>query len=118
VDAHDAAGNRMQNGARDARTHVNRSKGRDGIEPPRTVREQLDELEVQLPGETHRRRDPVRAAAAQHVHRDNGVGGAWISTSQGAGANRDDVFFEKIHVGGRRRFGSDMQEPMRGDTHT
>ena len=71
MDDSQQASNQMQNGMRDARTHVNRQKSRRGIEPPRTVREQLDELETQVDGV--RRRDPVAAAAKQHVERDNGV---------------------------------------------
>lgn len=89
---------RMQNGMRDARTHVNRQKGRDGIQPPRTVSEQVDELTTS-DGDDHRRRDPLKAAARQHVWRDNGVGGAWIDTSQRAndlgGELGDSVEFEK-----------------------
>lgn len=86
---------RMQNGMRDARTHVNRQKSRHGIEPPRTIAEQQRELET-LDEHGRRRRDPVRAARAQHVHRDNGVGGAWIDVSQRANDAFDDIFFEKL----------------------
>lgn len=88
---------RMQNGMRDARTHVNRQKAHHGIEPPRTIREQLDELVTEIDGK--RRRDPLRAAEAQHVQRDNGVGGAWIDRSQRANAfaeEEEPVFFEKL----------------------
>ncbi len=85
---------RMQNGMRDARTHVNRQKSHRGIEPPRTIHEQLDELVSEIDGQ--RRRDPVRAAALQHTARDNGVGGAWIDVSQRVNGLRDEVFFEKL----------------------
>ena len=87
----------MQNGMRDARTHINRQKTRSDIEPPRTVREQIDELTAEVDGV--RKRDPVGGAAAQHVHRDNGVGGAWIDTAQQANEYpefEDAVFFEKL----------------------
>jgi hypothetical protein len=84
----------MQNGMRDARTHVNRQKSHNGIEPPRTVREQLDELVTEIDGQ--RRRDPVRAAELQHVERDNGVGGAWIDRSQRVNRYEDEVYFEKL----------------------
>jgi hypothetical protein len=86
---------RMQNGMRDARTHVNRQKATRGIEPPRTVGEQLHEL-VTIDETGRRRRDPVRAAEAQHVHRDYGVGGAWIDVSQRANAYPEQVFYEKL----------------------
>ena len=86
---------RMQNGMRDARTHVNRQKGHRGIEPPRTVAEQLREL-VDVDEHGHRRRDPVRAADAQHTRRDNGVGGAWIDVSQRANDAYDDIMYEKL----------------------
>lgn len=86
---------RMQNGMRDARTHVNRQKSRHGIEPPRTVAEQQHELET-VDEDGRRRRDPLRAAAAQHQHRDNGVGGAWIDVSQRANDAFDDIYFEKL----------------------
>lgn len=86
---------RTHNGMRDARTHVNRQKGHHGIETPRTVREQLDEL-VSVGEDGRRRRDPVKAAAAQHTHRDNGVGGAWIDRSQRANGVDADVRFEKL----------------------
>ncbi len=85
---------RMQNGMRDARTHVNRQKSHHGIEPPRTVREQLDELVTEIDGQ--RRRDPVGAAAKQHVQRDNGVGGAWIDRSQRVNGLEDEVYYEKL----------------------
>ena len=85
---------RMQNGMRDARTHVNRQKGRTGLEPPRTVTEQLDELVTEIDG--HRRRDPVKAAERQHTERDNGVGGAWIDRSQRVNTYDDEVYFEKL----------------------
>ena len=39
MDDSQQASNQMQNGMRDARTHVNRQKSRRGIEPPRTVRD-------------------------------------------------------------------------------
>lgn len=87
----------MQNGVRDARTHVNRQKSRRGIEPPRTVREQIAEC-IDMSG-GHPRRDPVAAADAQHVQRDNGVGGAWIDLSQRANDHpdlRDEIFYEKL----------------------
>ena len=86
---------RMQNGMRDARTHVNRQKARRGIEPPRTVAEQQAELEV-VDEQGRRRRDPLRAAEAQHTHRDNGVGGAWIDVSQRANDAFEDIFYEKL----------------------
>jgi hypothetical protein len=86
---------RMQNGMRDARTHVNRQKSRHGIEPPRTVAEQLRET-VTTDEQGRRRRDPARAAEAQHTHRDNGVGGAWIDRSQRANEFEEPVFFEKL----------------------
>lgn len=85
---------KMQNGMRDARTHVNRQKSHHGIEPPRTVREQLDELVTEIDGV--RRRDPVGAAEKQHVERDNGVGGAWIDRSQRVNHYEDDAYFEKL----------------------
>lgn len=87
---------KMQNGMRDARTHVNRQKSHHGIEPPRTVREQLEELVTEIDGQ--RRRDPVGAAEKQHVARDNGVGGAWIDRSQRVNGLEDDVYFEKLPV--------------------
>lgn len=90
---HDANA-KMQNGMRDARTHVNRQKSHHGIEPPRTVREQLEELVTEIDGQ--RRRDPVRAAELQHTERDNGVGGAWIDRSQRVNGLEDDVYFEKL----------------------
>lgn len=98
---------KMQNGMRDARTHVNRQKSHRGIEPPRTVHEQLDELVTEIDGQ--RRRDPVKAAAAQHVERDNGVGGAWIDRSQRVNHYEDDAYFEKLpdrheHRARQRRF--------------
>jgi hypothetical protein len=86
---------RMQNGMRDARTHVNRQKTLRGIEPPRTVAEQLDEL-VTIDADGRRRRDPVHAAEAQHTERDNGVGGAWIDLSQKANEAAEDIYFEKL----------------------
>ncbi len=88
---------RTQNGMRDARTHVNRQKGRHGIETPRTVAEQLDEV-VSADDDGVRRRDPVKAAERQHVERDNGVGGAWIDRSQRANDPRvgEEVFYEKL----------------------
>lgn len=86
---------RMQNGMRDARTHVNRQKTRDGIEPPRTVGEQLEEL-VSVDEDGRRRRDPVKAAEAQHTERDNGVGGAWIDTSQAANEAHPETMYEKL----------------------
>jgi hypothetical protein len=93
---HDHVANaRMQNGMRDARTHVNRQKGAHGIEPPRTVAEQLEEL-VTSDDDGRRRRDPVRAAEAQHTERDNGVGGAWIDVSQRVNGADEDVFYEKL----------------------
>jgi len=89
---------RINAGMTDARTHVNRGKGRDGLEPPRSVREQVRELETT--GEDgKRRRDPVKAAEAQQTERDNGVGGAWISTSQRANDDPDlddETYFEKL----------------------
>ena len=88
---------RTQNGMRDARTHVNRQKARRGIEPPRTVAEQDAELVVT--GDDGKvRRDPVGAAQRQHTERDDGVGGAWIDTSQRANDPDvdKDVFFEKL----------------------
>jgi hypothetical protein len=95
---HHDANARMQNGMRDARTHVNREKSRDGIEPPRTVAEQVDELESEG-GDGHRRRDPLKATERQQVERDDGVGGAWIATSQRAndlgGELGDSVEVEK-----------------------
>lgn len=94
------ASNRMQNGMRDARTHVNRQKMRDGIEPPRTVAEQLAEVVTEPDEHGRRRRDPVAAAAAQAgAARDNGVGGAWIDTSQRANATNLDegAFYEKTY---------------------
>lgn len=99
---------RINAGMTDARTHVNREKGRDGIEPPRSVREQLGEL-VATDEEGVRRRDPLGAARAQQTRRDNGVGGAWIATSQAANEQADDIVFEKIPNPGhtRRREGSD-----------
>ena len=88
----------MQNGMRDARTHVNRQKGQHGIEVPRTVAEQLVELTSFIDG--RRRRDPVKAADAQHVHRDDGVGGAWLDLSQHAHADEarfgERAFYEKL----------------------
>lgn len=87
---------RFQNGMRDARTHVNRQKGRHGIEPPRTVDEQVHELLDADEEGGHRRRDPVKAAQAQHTRRDNGVGGAWIDTSQRANEAFDDIMYEKL----------------------
>lgn len=92
------ASNRAQNGVRDARTHVNRQKTRDGIEPPRTVAEQLDEVVTEPDAGGRRRRDPVAAAEAQaDARRDNGVGGAIIDMSQRANAVDLDegVFYEK-----------------------
>lgn len=86
---------RMQNGMRDARTHVNRQKGHRGIETPRTVAEQLDET-ITTDEQGRRRRDPVKAAQAQHAERDNGVGGAWIDVSQRANDSFDDIVFEKL----------------------
>lgn len=86
---------RIQNGMRDARTHVNRQKGHRGIEPPRTVAEQLRET-VTIDEQGRRRRDPVRAAELQHTERDNGVGGAWIDTSQRVNGSHDDVVYEKL----------------------
>ena len=92
---HDPDSNaKTQNGMRDARTHVNRQKSHHGIEPPRTVREQLDELVVEIDGQM--KRDPVGAAEKQHVQRDNGVGGAWIDRSQRVNGFEDDVYFEKL----------------------
>ncbi len=92
---HDQDANaKYQNGMRDARTHVNRQKTRRGIEPPRTVREQVEELVVEVDGQ--RRRDPVGAAEAQHVARDNGVGGAWIDRSQRVNHYEDAAYFEKL----------------------
>jgi hypothetical protein len=93
---HDQTPNaRMQNGMRDARTHVNRQKGHRGIEVPRTIAEQLHELESRgVDG--RRRRDPVHAAEAQHVARDNGVGGAWIDTTQRANESAPDLMYEKL----------------------
>jgi hypothetical protein len=85
----------MQNGMRDARTHVNRQKGHHGIETPRTVDEQRRELET-VDEAGRRRRDPVKAAEAQHVERDNGVGGAWIDTSQRANDAAPDIEYEKL----------------------
>jgi hypothetical protein len=93
---HDQTPNaRMQNGMRDARTHVNRQKGHRGIEVPRTVAEQQRELET-VDADGRRRRDPVKAADAQHVARDNGVGGAWIDTTQRANASAPDLLYEKL----------------------
>lgn len=86
---------RTQNGMRDARTHVNRQKGHNGIETPRTLSEQLEEL-VSVDDEGRRRRDPVKAAEAQHTERDNGVGGAWIDRSQRVNGIDADVRFEKL----------------------
>ena len=86
---------RIQNGMRDARTHVNRQKKHHGIEPPRTVAEQVDEL-VTVDADGRRRRDPVKAAELQHTERDNGVGGAWIDTSQRVNGSDEDVVFEKL----------------------
>lgn len=86
---------RMQNGMRDARTHVNRQKGPDGIEPPRTVAEQVEEL-TSTGEDGRRRRDPVQAAEAQHTRRDNGVGGAFIDTTQRANDSFPDIVFEKL----------------------
>ncbi|MCW2922639.1 MAG: hypothetical protein JWM98_43 [Thermoleophilia bacterium] len=88
---------KTQNGMRDARTHVNRQKTRRGIEPPRTVAEQVEELVVEG-DDGRRRRDPVGAAEAQRTERDNGVGGAWIDTTQRANEPGVDeaVFFEKL----------------------
>ncbi|MCW2926336.1 MAG: hypothetical protein JWM86_304 [Thermoleophilia bacterium] len=87
---------RTQNGMRDARTHVNRQKGRHGIETPRTVAEQVDEL-ITVGPDGQRRRDPVHAAEAQHTERDNGVGGAWIDRSQRANAIPvDEAYYEKM----------------------
>lgn len=86
---------RFQNGMRDARTHVNRQKGHRGIEPPRTVAEQLHEA-VTVDEDGRRRRDPVRAARAQHQRRDNGVGGAWIDTTQRANNSYPDIMYEKL----------------------
>lgn len=94
---HDANA-RIHNGMRDARTHVNRQKGHRGIEAPRTVAEQLDELVTEIDG--RRRRDPVKAAEVQHVERDPGVGGAWLDLSQRANGfearSGEPVFFEKL----------------------
>jgi hypothetical protein len=86
---------RMQNGMRDARTHVNRQKGHHGFEVPRTVAVQLDET-VSVDEGGRRRRDPVKAAEAQHVERDNGVGGAWIDTTQKANESAPDLMYEKL----------------------
>lgn len=89
----------MQNGMRDARTHVNRQKSRGGVEPPRTIAEQRAEVET-VDADGRRRRDPLHAAHAQHVRRDAGVGGAWIDLSQRAhgqeAALGERVFFEKL----------------------
>lgn len=89
---------RIHNGMRDARTHVNRQKGHHGIEVPRTVAEQLVELVTVIDG--RRRRDPAKAAEAQHVERDDAVGGAWLDLSQRAHADEarlhEQVFFEKL----------------------
>lgn len=92
----DTPSNRAQNGMRDARTHVNRQKSRTGIEPPRTVREQVDELTTEDSAGV-RRRDPVKAAKRQETRRDNGVGGAWIDTAQRANDEEIDegIFYEK-----------------------
>lgn len=86
---------RIGNGMRDARTHVNRQKSRAGIEPPRTVAEQDAEL-VTRDADGRVRRDPVNAAAAQHTHRDNGVGGAWIDRTQRSNESFPDIRFEKL----------------------
>lgn len=95
-----------QNSVRDARTNINRAKsGRHGLEPPRTVREQIDELTVEIDGVGHRLRDPLGAAERQHTTRDNSVGGAWIGVTQRTNDERDDVYFEKIEQHGRQRFG-------------
>jgi hypothetical protein len=97
MDDNQISSNRMQNGMRDARTHVNRQKTRRDIEPPRTVREQIAELTIEVDGV--RKRDPVGAAQAQHTHRDNGVGGAWIDTAQRANDDPelgDETFYEKL----------------------
>lgn len=106
------ANNRYQHSMADARTHVNRSKTRRGIEPPRTVHEQREEL-VDNSGD-HPRRDPLGAVEAQRTRRDNGVGGAWIATGARSYDERDDVFFEKIAEDGRQRTGSDVAQPMPG----
>jgi hypothetical protein len=98
MDDDQAASARFQNGMRDARTHVNRQKGRYGIEVPRTVAEQLVEVTSVIDG--RRRRDPAKAAAAQHVRRDSGVGGAWLDLSQRAQGDQarlgERAFFEKL----------------------
>lgn len=86
---------RTQNGMRDARTHVNRQKGHHGIETPRTVAEQVEEL-ISVDEDGRRRRDPVKAAQAQHTERDNGVGGAWIDRSQRVNGFEEEVYFEKL----------------------
>ena len=89
---------RINAGMTDARTHVNREKGRDGIEPPRSVREQVRET-ITVGEDGTARRDPVAAAEAQQVERDNGVGGAWIATSQRANDDPDlddETYFEKL----------------------
>ncbi len=104
---------RTNNGIRDARTHVNRQKGHHGIEVPRTVAEQIVELTSVIDG--RRRRDPVKAAAAQHVQRDAGVGGAWLDLSQRAHADEarfgERVFFEKLPNRHADRF--ERQRPIR-----
>lgn len=94
MEADQTANARTQNGMRDARTHVNRQKGRHGIETPRTVAEQVDELETEVDG--RRRRDPVKAAERQHVERDNGVGGAWLDVSQRVNDSHIVAWYEKL----------------------
>lgn len=94
------------NGMRDARTHVNRQKGHHGIEVPRTVAEQLDECVTEVDG--RRRRDPLHAARAQHTHRDDAVGGAWLDLSQHAQADAarlgEQAYFEKLPNRHEQRF--------------
>ena len=96
------SGNRMQNGMRDGRTHVPRQKSRHGIEPPRTILEQLDELATEI--DDQRRRDPVRAAELQHTERDSGVGGAWVDRPRRVSRYEDEVCFEKLPDRHEQRF--------------
>jgi hypothetical protein len=110
MDDHTSENAQVANGMRDSRTHVNRQKGRHGIEVPRTVEEQRAELE--LVGEDgRRRRDPVGAADAQRVERDDAVGGAWIDRTQRASGEEarlgEQVHFEKLPGRHERRFDDD-----------
>ena len=108
------ANENYQEGARDARTHINREKGRDDIHPPRTVQEQVEELAECEDG--HRLRDPLGAAEAQREDRGDGIQGSWISTSQRANDESDEVVFDKIpDQEQRRRFGSGVAGPMEHD---